>query len=323
SVGTCTLVPNGQDPDNECGAVNCGGYHWGWSGDTCYQRADVGAAQASCDGGGTCRSTAVECAASGQGAAQTTCNDLCQDPTSATCTGTTAGTCDNVDQGTDTCGEGACQVTEPVCVDGSPNECMPNDAASSPESCNDSDDNCDGVIDNGAFGDSLEPNGSCLNYRTLNTVTSNQFINYDDLTIFGSGDNDYYRIPAAETDSSCQCCDTFCFDEDYRMYVYLLVPPGSGSYMFCTASACGSVDENCQEVLAGQTGTWEWTFDGACGSDDDYEIFIRVYGDNAPGFECSPYTLFYEFFPGCFDLAGAAPGVPTAFAPTSTVISSN
>src|SRR4029079_11062649 len=32
SVGTCTKIPNGQDPDNECGGVSCAGFYYGWSG---------------------------------------------------------------------------------------------------------------------------------------------------------------------------------------------------------------------------------------------------------------------------------------------------
>jgi hypothetical protein len=95
-----------------------------------------------------------------------------------------------------------------------PNDCVPNSGAASDESCNDLDDNCDGVADNGPFEDAYEPNGSCASYRTLPIVGSDQTRWVTDATIFGYGDNDYYRIHSSETDSTCSCCDTFCTDED-------------------------------------------------------------------------------------------------------------
>src|SRR5262249_7433239 len=45
-----------------------------------------------------------------------------------------------------TCGLGICERTVILCVDGTPNACVPGPP--SPETCNGIDDNCDGVIDN-------------------------------------------------------------------------------------------------------------------------------------------------------------------------------
>lgn len=300
SVGTCTNVPSGDDPDNECGAVSCGSYYHGYSGDTCHRKADVGAATATCNGSGACRSAAQECTASGQGPAVNTCDSFCQDPTAGTCTGTTAGACTNVSQGNATCGLGVCQVTQPRCIAGVPNTCTPNTGAATTETCNNIDDNCDGTIDNGAFSDSYEGNNSCASVKSLPTVGSNQTQTVNTVTIYGSGDNDYWKIHATETDSSCSCCDTFCFDEDYQLRVTLRVPSGAGSYWFCTGSSCGGVNDNCQAVLAGQAATWTWTLDGACPGSDSYDRFFRIYGGNSPGYECLPYTLTYEFDPGCY-----------------------
>ncbi len=302
SLGTCAPVPLGQDPDAECGGVSCAGFYWGWLGDTCYRRADVSASLASCNGSGACRSAALECSTSARGTAYLTCNSQCQDPNLSTCTGTTAGTCTNVNPGSQTCGTGPCQVTVPQCVNGSPNSCVPNSGAASPETCNDIDDNCDGTVDNGSFADALEPNNSCSGPRTLSTVGSNATVTHTTMTLYPSGDVDYYIIPAVETDSSCECCDFFCTDEDYRLTIRLTVPTGAGSYRFCTGTSCADIGSFCQNVAAGQTLFWEWTLDGSCGlsTDDSYTRHVSVAPAGSPGYECRPYTLSYTFTPGCF-----------------------
>lgn len=302
SVGTCSLVPDGQDPDNECGAVACGGFYDGFSGNTCYQKADVSAGAATCAGNGQCRTAAQECGASGRGPGVLTCDNYCQDPTGGTCSGTTAGACTNVSQGNHSCGQGVCAVTVPQCISGSFNTCVPDSGQASTETCNNIDDNCNGVTDDGSFSDSSEPNGSCSNYTTLAQVGSDQTLSIDTKTIYGSGDNDYYRINARETDGSCGGCDGL-FDEDYRIHLTLTVPSGAGSYMFCTGNSdCGNVNSNCQEVLAGQAATWIWTLDGGCGTgNDSFTRYVRIYGDNAPGYECLPYTFSYRLETGCFD----------------------
>src|SRR5947207_6119971 len=100
SVGTCTTVAAGQDPDNECGAVSCVGFYYGFSGDSCQRKADVPANVASCSGATSCKSQAVECTAYAvAGPVTLTCDDNCQNPTGGTCTGTIAGTCTNVNPG--------------------------------------------------------------------------------------------------------------------------------------------------------------------------------------------------------------------------------
>jgi hypothetical protein len=258
SEGSCTAIPSGQDPDGECGLVDCSGYYLGWSGDSCRRKANVSAAQASCNGSSSCRSAAVECGAQTQPAAtpQITCHDNCQNPDLATCTGTTAGSCVNVNPGTQTCGTGACTNTVTQCANGAPVTCDPLPAQT--EACNDIDDNCDGIIDNALAGDGQEPNNDCSSFRALNGVGSDQTGTYNgQLTLYPAGDADYFRIVATETDSSCGC-GAFSFDEDYEMRVTLTVPPNAGSYRVCIgAGACGTVDSagNCTDVAAGQWAT--------------------------------------------------------------------
>ena len=309
SVGTCAPVPNGTDPDQECGAVSCTGFYHGWSGDTCFRKADVGAAQAVCNGAGACQTVAQQCAAAPMGTAATTCDSLCQDPTGGTCSGTTAGACTNVSQGNLTCGNGICQRTVSRCVNGVPQQCVPG--APSTETCNDLDDNCDGIVDNGNFSDGYEPNGDCASYRTLSTVGTGQTQTFSSLTIYGSSDVDYYRIPAVESDNSCSCCDFWCTDEDFKVTVTLTVPIDAGSYTFCTNRTCDTVGTYCQTVFAGSSESWTWTLDGGCPGSDSYDIYIRVSPGSAPGFECHPYTLSYSLVAGCFSASPSGiRGVP-------------
>jgi hypothetical protein len=260
----------------------------------------VGAAAAGCNGSGACQTAASLCPAQPVGAVVETCHATCEQPNLATCTGQVDPICSAVNPGTNTCGVGICENTMNQCQNGAPLECLPDWADAGPETCNDFDDNCDGSVDNGAFSDGYEPNGSCAAVRTLSQVGSNATVTYDTQTIYGSGDNDYYYFRVEETDSSCQCCDFFCLDEDYRVWIDLEVPSNAGSYILCANTSCGSVDNYCTEVLAGQEGGWIFTFDGACPGGDGYNMYVRVYGDNAPGYECLPYTLSYRMVPGCY-----------------------
>jgi hypothetical protein len=292
-------VPSGQDPAGECGAVSCVGSYYGWVGDSCYRKADVSAAQAACNGAGACRTAAAECTAqTARGPATITCNSACQDPLTATCTGTTAGTCTNVNPGNQMCGQGVCAVTVPQCTNGAPNTCAPNSGAATTETCNGLDDNCDGTPDNNdAFADGQESNDSCGSYRTLTAVSSDQTITHNNLTLYPAGDVDFYRIVANETDSSCGC-GAFSTDEDYRLTVTLTVPAGAGSYDFCIDAACGSVGNNCRLVNAGTSSSWMYNLDGSCPGTDSYSVYIRISGGASPGMSCQPYTLSYFFDAG-------------------------
>ncbi|MDQ1348820.1 MAG: hypothetical protein QG573_2196, partial [Acidobacteriota bacterium] len=206
NAGTCAPIPAGTDPDAECPAVSCSGYFWGWSGSSCHRRADVAATTAACDGASACQSVATECSASGQGPVAISCQPICQSPQAGTCAGTTPGACLNINPGTQTCGEGVCQVTVDQCAGGEPILCVPDWGAATAETCNGLDDDCDGTPDNSpAFADSLEPNGSCAEATTLAPVGSDDTSTYTTLNIYPSGDFDYFRIDAVEDDSVCGC----------------------------------------------------------------------------------------------------------------------
>lgn len=296
SVGDCAYIPDGQDPDGECGAVSCVGYYAGWSGDACYRKADVSAVQASCGGDGMCRTQAEECGAqTAVGPVAVSCDPFCQDPNLASCTGTTAGSCTNVNPGNQTCGEGVCQVTVALCENGAAKTCTPNWGAASTETCNDIDDDCNGTIDDGAFGDWAEPNGSCSAVTTLLEAGSDQGWIYSSLTLYPAGDSDYFRARLTETDDSCGC--GLSTDEDYWVVVTLKVPANAGSYRVCMSVGSCSLS-NCATVLAGQSGIVGQFVDGGCPGSDAYDLYMRVEPWGGVGFECTPYELTYVFDSG-------------------------
>jgi hypothetical protein len=123
-------------------------------------------------------------------------------------------------------------------------------------------------------------------------------------TLFPAGDVDVYRINAAETDTSCACCDIVCTDEDYELTITLSVPAGAGSYQFCAArDSCAFGGSNCITVNAGASASLSFRLDGSCaGGSDSYSVYVRVGGGStAPGMSCKPYGLSYFFDAGrCF-----------------------
>ena len=297
TVGTCTKVASGQDPDNECGGVSCAGFYYGFQGSSCERKADVPANIAACNGAGACRTQAQECNGYNvAGPVTLTCNGTCQTPTGGTCTGQVAGQCTNVNPGTITCGQGICTRTVNQCVNGAPNTCVPGSPQT--ETCNDLDDNCNGVVDDGNLSDGYEPNPDCGSVRTLGAVGSDGSNTYNSMNIYGSGDYDTYAIPMNETDNTCYCGFPY-LDEDYNANVTLTVPNGAGSYEFCmNTNSCGWPAGYCFQVAAGTTTTLTQQLDGSCPGSDNYTVYVRIRGNSTPGFSCHPYTLSYFFDAG-------------------------
>ena len=122
-------------------------------------------------------------------------------------------------------------------------------------------------------------------------------------TIYGSGDVDVFQVNWRETDSSCQCCNLICTDEDYRIRATLTVPADAGSYQVCARqSACGPTWGACVTIAAGSSGSINVDRDGACdpfGSDSG-TAYLEVRGIGAPASECSPYTLTALVQTGCY-----------------------
>lgn len=283
--GDCWNVPDGTDPDGECPGFACDGYYWGWSGDSCYDRADVPDSAVGCNGSGACETASEICPTRGQGSVATTCHATCQDPNGGTCTGTTAGSCTNVNPGDQTCGVGYCARTVPQCSGGAPFTCVPG--APRLETCNNIDDDCDYTIDDDVSGavDTYEPNATCTGARSLGTVAEFNSEQSWTATIYYSGDVDYYRFYAEEGTHSC-----FPFsDQDYRIRVTLIPPQGDDCRdydLFLYNDGCTRLGSSVAGGCA--TDIVEYTWDGECASDDSR--YFRV-GITAYGWECVTYTL--------------------------------
>lgn len=307
--GTCTAVPDGTDPDNECGAVSCGEYFAGWQGDSCYRRANAASAEVSCNGNRACETAADVCPRQPEAAVQITCGALCEDPVMGTCAGTNAGVCNDVtpSPATQTCGVGACQVTMPRCDRGDPVVCVPQTPEA--ESCNDVDDDCDARVDEGLSSDQYEPNDLCGQGVNLGTLYSTARSGEPrELVIspnlYGASDTDVYRIDFTENDDDCGC-GSWSFDEDHAIAATIAVPEGAGSYRLCiaagTSGASCSRGNNCITVAGGQRGNVTQWKDGACGlnAKDRATFWFFVEGMAAPSFECAPYELHFEALMGC------------------------
>ncbi len=297
SVGTCTLVGDGQDPDAECGAVDCSGYYFGWQGDICFEKASLSAAGATCDGTGSCASTVEECTnQTVRGNAQVTCDTTCQSPDLASCVGTSAGNCTNLDLGTETCGTGVCEVTQDRCDTGQVQSCSPNTAAMVAESCDGLDNDCNGSTDDGLPQDSYEANNSCASHYYLGLLGENLSQTYSDMTIYTAGDEDWYRQLTTEAFDGC----TAGVDEEYR-YEVIVTPPAGKDYdlQLCYNSfSDSSCSTDCFDSTAGgdQAETIALTWSGPCGggTDDGLNFFIRVYPYLSAN-SCEAYTLQTSF----------------------------
>lgn len=294
---TCGGVPDGQDPEGDCGAVGCAGHYWGFAGDTCYRKADVGAAQASCGGDSECRTVAEECSAqTSQGPAATTCNPLCQDPSPGTCTGITPGLCTNVNAGNTSCGTGECRRTVAACENGTPNTCIPGDPTA--EQCDGLDNDCSGLADDGLAADAWgEPNSTCPASANLGDLhEGNSWSANSPMSIYPQGDVDWYRQRTYEISNFC------LFGEGPYYYTATLTPPAGKTYVLevcwalhddpsCTNRGCSSVT-----VLGPTPGSAGRTWMGACSAQDGLDFYIRVYPTaGATNFTCTPYTLTTEF----------------------------
>jgi hypothetical protein len=290
--GTCWNVPDGTDPDGECAGFNCDGYYYGWSGDSCSDRADAPDSAVGCNGAGACETASEICPAQGRGSTTITCDDNCQNPTVGTCTGTTAGTCTNVNPGTQTCGVGECQVTVPQCSGGADYTCVPD--APGTETCNDLDDDCNGTSDdNVAATDGYEPNNTCAAPRSLGTVAEGNSEQSWTATLYYTGDDDYYRFYAEE---GTHTCIPFT-GQTYTVRVRLVPPSSSGDCvdydLYLYDDGCGTLRSSILGGCAEETITYSWS--GTCSFDDSRYFRIGVLGW-LDAWECVPYTLYVDMY---------------------------
>lgn len=211
--GDCQPATAGQDPREDCGAVGCSGYFYGWSGDSCYFASDVTALEATCNGEGACKTANELCGNSSMGVVASTCDSTCQEPTAGTCVGMTGPECTNLNLGSTSCGEGRCLTSAPRCLNGAPNACVPNDNAI-PEECNGIDDDCDGVTDEDFdLSTDLENCGGCgrgcLGLPNATPACENAYcVNYCDP---GWGDCNHDPSDGCEAPDPLNACDDRIF----------------------------------------------------------------------------------------------------------------
>jgi len=309
SEGSCAPVPDGTDPAGECGAIDCGGYFAGFSGDVCYERDDAPASAVDCNGARACETASEVCPMQGQGAIRDTCDAQCENPASGTCTGTTGPTCTPLDLGNETCGLGVCRVSSPICVGGARNTCTPGSAGT--ESCNDLDDDCNGQVDDGLPVGAHEPNNGCGEVIELMSVTTdgasgNRTASTDAL-LYPNGDVDFYRVYVDE-DGGADCIFTCVDRERSTLDVTIEVPVGAGSFELCgVRNSCGDLSStsNCVTVTGGSSGSIEVRGDSHCcsgifcNSDNSENFYLRVRGVGDPAFECNSYELTWTGDEAC------------------------
>jgi hypothetical protein len=309
-------VAEGDDPREECPAVDCDPYYWGWdpATRTCYRLADVPAALAGCDGAGACRAAEAECRAHNiMGTATTRCTgtaDACQ--LLEGCEGTTDGRCVNLDDPADllACGVGECHREVQHCIAGVEQACVPGTPAAV-EACDDRDDDCDGLTDVSTVFSSIdanEPNESCADQTDLGAMTApvTGVSVPGPLVIYPEGDGDYYQLLGQEpTDPPWECLPILCI-ERYRLTITLTRPPDGAAYELCaSADSCGG--ETC---TTGASRTLEWT--GECGANNDRRVYFSVRGPAGSGsFDCHSYEVRITFEAWLAD-SGVWPGCPGA-----------
>jgi hypothetical protein len=173
SEGTCTNVPARTDPANECGAVSCAAYFTSPTGATiggsCNQVANLPAAEVFCSGSASCESAATLCPGrTVAGMEVLDCDNTCQ--LLSGCAGTSPGRCDAYTPPTNaqSCGIGQCANTVAVCSMGALVTCTPR--APSTETCDNLDNDCDGLTDEGCDDDNDDFCDAGLGYVAVPAV---------------------------------------------------------------------------------------------------------------------------------------------------------
>ncbi len=181
-----------------------------------------------------------------QGPEQEVCDGLDND-----CDGET-----DEELGTDNCGLGVCNHDEPVCVDGMPNECDPEDGATD-EVCNGLDDDCDGQIDDGLGDEMVE----CGVGQCEHTVTA-----------CADGDPPECDPLEGATQETCDGIDNDCdgdTDEDLGDLECGVgqcqhsvpacingIPQNCDPYEGATNETCDGIDNDCDGLTDEDQGNW-------------------------------------------------------------------
>jgi len=173
------------------------------------------------------------------------------------------------------------------------------------ETCNGTDENCNGLIDDGMAEDSYEVDDTCAQARVLPRADEGTGLHtVADATLYstdGSDDTDWYAIDAVEA-SHLDCIFNPLANQCYFWLDVRLTPPSGTDHTrwsFCVFTGdCGAfVDTFCTDATywTGSAYVMSMYWSGICGLDDGWTFYLQV--DGADGEEmCLPYTLDYEFY---------------------------
>ncbi len=228
------------------------------------------------------------------------------------CSGAPDEGCDCIVGATQSCGDwgelGACEPGLQSCVAGVWGECT-GGVRPVAETCNDIDDDCDGVTDQGLAADTLDPNESCEAARGLGTTVEQDartplHTPVVETTLYrtdGAADVDWYQVVAEEHSGACvpwttECCYRFTAllhppvgmpREDLRLCVFRDGSCGAFPSELCATSSDWNSTEGAYEL----TTCWS----GTCSYDDGKTFYLRV-DSPAGASSCLPYRLRYSFY---------------------------
>lgn len=195
------------------------------------------------------------------------------------------------------------------------------------EVCDERDNDCDGVVDNGLVGDSLENNNQCESRRDLpvsNEISLDQNGNPNgeypiiEASIYRQGnqgpqgDEDWYWFQFDEAFHWCWPGSAQC----YGATIGIIAPPGK-DYRFCilpssqTQPECNNFvnpnifcteDQDC-EVRRDNTGNQvkvceiSIAWGGTCIGEDGIRVLAKIYGNNpATDYSCKNYQFYYYMY---------------------------
>ena len=154
------------------------------------------------------------------------CDPTCQDPDEQNCT------CTNVNTGNISCGVGECSRVVSQCVNGSANTCTPG--TPSPEICDNQDNDCNGIIDDGVDTQAdLNNCGTCGNVcpnrpnstRVCNNGTCGISCNTGFRNCDGNASNGC-EVNVFTSTANCGTCGNVC-------------PPRANATPVCNNGTCG------------------------------------------------------------------------------------
>jgi hypothetical protein len=219
----------------------------------------------------------------------------------------TLGTSRNCGEGGDT---GDCEWGTQMCIDaGSGPEWGPCSGGVRPraETCNGTDENCNGLIDDGLPEDVRELNDTCGTSRAAPRADEGTGLHsIGDATLYstdGSDDVDWYSVEAVEmTHLECMIPDNWFANQCYFWLDVRLTPPAGADHArwsFCVYTGdCDSFTNSfctSSSYWNGSSYAMSLYWPGLCGLDDSWTFYIQVYGAGGEK-SCRPYTLDYQFY---------------------------